>query len=261
MIISIINNKGGVGKSTVTQNLGHALTIRGKKVLIIDMDPQSNTTSVLAPPNTRPTLFELFTNQATFPELIVPTPYRNLDVIPNCNLTDTTEISLYRREIDSSFFMLRDAARDYCLENYDITLIDLPPNLGMFVIMGLLTSDSAIVPIWAGSRYSLDGFKSAMDAILAAAQQVNHKLSFLRAVINMVDRRTTASRTSVEYLREHYGALIFETTIPRNADIQTAESNRQTVLKAAPTSLGTLRFKQLADELLKIIESPPRSDK
>jgi cellulose biosynthesis protein BcsQ len=254
MVISVVNNKGGVGKSTIAQNLGHALANRGKKVLIIDQDPQSNTTSVLGPPNPKYTIYDLYHDNVDVEQCIYPTQYKNLDIMPNSNLTDTVEIGLYS-QVPKSFFMLRDCARDLVEQNYDITLIDCPPNLGLFVMMALITSDSAIVPIEAGSRYSLDGFKSAHEAILSAAKNVNHRLRFLKAVINMTDKRTTASKTSVEYLRSNFGELIFETTIPRNADIQSAEGHRQTVLKFAPASIGAQRFKALADELIILLPS------
>jgi cellulose biosynthesis protein BcsQ len=270
MIISIVNNKGGVGKSAVSQNLGHALAIRGKRVLVIDQDPQSNTTSVLAPPLPQKTLYNLYHENTPVEEVIQPTIYKNLDILPNSNRTDTLEATLYR-DLENSFFMLRDRVRKVAEENYDITLIDCPPNLGLFVLMALIASDSAIVPIEAGSRYSLDGFRSAHEAILSASKNINHDLRFLRAVINMTDKRTTTSKTSVEYLRKNFGKLIFETTIPRNVQIQAAEGNRQTIHQLAPSSISATRFKALADELIFLLngeeeitektENPPKTEK
>ncbi len=252
MIISIINNKGGVGKSTVTQNLAHALANKGKKVLVIDQDPQSNTTSVLIPPTGANTLYNLYKDGTAITSCIYPTPYELVDILPNCNKTDTLEISLYS-DVRSSYFLLRENLREYGLQNYDICLIDCPPNLGLFVMMALICSDSAIIPIEAGSRYSVDGFISAYEAIQAAAGTVQHPLRFLRAVVNKVDLRASVHKSSVEYLRRSFGSKIFNCTIPTNTDIQKAEAERKTVLRYAPHSTGAKRFKTLADELLEII--------
>lgn len=252
MIISVINNKGGVGKSTITQNLAHALANKGKRVLVIDQDPQSNTTSVLMPPSGANTLFNLYQGDTSISSCIYPTPYENIDIIPNCNKTDTLEIKLYS-DVGKSYFLLRDQVRDIALSKYDICLIDCPPNLGLFVLMSLLCSDSAIVPIEAGSRYSIEGFVNAFEAIEAASTAVNHKLSFLRAVINKIDMRMSVHKSSVEYLRRSFGDKIFDTTIPMNTDIQKAESDRLTVIRYNPHCNGARKFKTLADELLEII--------
>jgi cellulose biosynthesis protein BcsQ len=252
MIISVINNKGGVGKSTITQNLAHALANKGKKVLVIDQDPQSNTTSVLLPPTNSNTLFNFYKDEIPILGCIYPTPYEGIDILPNSNKTDTIEVSLYA-DVRQSYFLLRDNLREHVLSAYDIALIDCPPNLGLFVMMALICSDSAIVPIEAGSRYSVDGFVSAFEAIEGAAGAVQHPLKFLRAVINKVDLRATIHKSSVDYLRRVYGEKIFQTTIPTNTDIQKAEMERETVLRYAPHCNGAKRFKALADELLEIV--------
>lgn len=254
MIVSIINNKGGVGKSTITQNLAHALANKGKKVLVIDQDPQSNTSSVLTAPVSNPnTLYDLYQGTQRIDRCIYMTPYENLHILPNCNKTDTLEVSLYS-DVRQSYFLLKDSARDYILDHYDICLIDCPPNLGLFVMMALLCSDSAIVPIEAGSRYSIEGFISAYEAIQGAASSVQHSLRFLRAVVNKVDLRASVHRTSLEYLREEFTDKIFNTTIPSNTDIQKAEAEQKTVIRFNPVCTGTKRFKLLADELLEIMD-------
>jgi chromosome partitioning protein len=252
MIISVINNKGGVGKSTITQNLAHALANKGKRILVIDQDPQSNTSSVLMPSTGAHTLYNFYKDEAPAIECIYPTLYLGIDILPNSNKTDTIEVGLYG-DLRKSYFLLRDNLRDHILKVYDIALIDCPPNLGIFVIMALICSDSAIVPIEAGSRYSVDGFVSAFEAIEGAAGAVQHPLKFLRAVINKVDLRATIHKSSVDYLRRVYDEKIFQTTIPTNTDIQKAEMERETVLRYAPHCNGTKRFKALADELLEIV--------
>ena len=253
MIIIVINNKGGVGKTTITTNIAHGLANRGKKVLVIDQDPQANTTSILSPPVGANTLYSLYSEGRPVPDYVYPTHYDNLDIIPNENATATLELELYG-DVKSSYHLLRDRVRAHAEANYDITLIDSPPNLGIFVMMGLICADSAIIPIEAGSRYSIDGFVAAYEAIQAASQKINHDLKFLRACINKVDMRASVSKASVEYLRRHFGDKLFTTTIPTNTDIQKAEMARQTVIRHSPHSTGAKRFRHLTEELLGLIE-------
>ncbi len=253
MIISVTNNKGGIGKSSITQNLAHALANKGKRVLVIDQDPQANTTSVLAPPPGANTLYDLYSGNIQVTSCIYPTAYENLDIIPNCNKTDTLEVKLYA-DVKKSYFLLRDKAREIANQRYEYTLIDSPPNLGMFCLMGLICADSAIIPIEAGSRYSIEGFINAFDAITAASQEVNHDLKFLKAVINKIDLRTSIHKASVEYLRRSFGDKIFDATIPLNTDIQKAEADAVTVIRYNPHSNGAKRFKILAEELLELTD-------
>ena len=253
MIIIVINNKGGVGKTTITANLAHGLANRGKKILVVDQDSQANTTSILSPPIGANTLYSLYSSNEPVSSYIYPTPYENLDLIPNENATATLELELYG-DVKTSYHLLRDKIRKYAEDNYDHTLIDSPPNLGIFVMMGLICADAAIIPIEAGSRYSIDGFVAAYEAIQAASQKINHDLRFLRAVVNKVDMRTSVSKTSVEYLKRHFGDKLFNTTIPINTEIQRAEMDRQTVIRHSPHSTGAKKFRLLTDELLGMID-------
>jgi len=252
MIIIVINNKGGVGKTTITANLAHGLANRGKKILVVDQDSQANTTSILSPPIGANTLYSLYSSDEPVSSYVYPTPYENLDLIPNENATATLELELYG-DVKTSYHLLRDKIRKYAEDNYDHTLIDSPPNLGIFVMMGLICADAAIIPIEAGSRYSIDGFVAAYEAIQAASQKINHDLRFLRAVVNKVDMRTSVSKTSVEYLKRHFGDKLFNTTIPINTEIQRAEMDRQTVIRHSPHSTGAKKFRLLTDELLGMI--------
>ena len=253
MVIVCINNKGGVGKTTITTNIAHGLANRGKRILVIDQDPQANTTSILAPESQRTnTIHNLYTENESVEKYIHPTPYESLDVIPNENATAAMEIELYR-SVASSYRLLREKTRDCAISNYDHTLIDCPPNLGIFVMMALVAADSAIVPVEAGSRFAIDGFIAAFEAIEMTSKKLNHNLQFLRAVINKVDMRTSISKTSVEYLRRQFSDKIFNTTIPLNTDVMKAEMSRQTVLRHAPHSTGAKRFRALTEELLGII--------
>ncbi len=253
MIISIINNKGGVGKTTLSCNLAHALANKGKRVLVIDHDPQSNTSSVLSPQMRDPkTLHDLYSDGIPVQQCIYPTLYDGVDILPNEPATAALELELYQ-DVRTSYHLLRDSIRDYADKNYDVVLIDCPPTLGLWVVMSLIASDCAIIPIEAGSRYSIDGFVAAFDAISSISQRVNHGLKFLKAVVNKVDLRSGISRLSVDHVRKQFADKVFETTIPINSDIQKAEMDGETVIRYAPQSNGSKRFRALADEIIGLL--------
>lgn len=254
VIISVINNKGGTGKTTCAVNLSHSLANRGKKILVVDQDTQSNTSQIFVGKDVDTnTLYDVFTAGKTVENCIYPTPYENIFCLPNIPATATLELNLYQ-DVKSSYTLLRSKLRRYALDNFDATLIDCPPNLGMFVAQALIASDFVIVPVECGSRFALDGLISAIEHIEGVKQNVNPDLAFLRLLINKVDLRTTISRSSVEHIKKKFGAeLVFQTTIPINTDFQKAEEERKTIIRFSPRSAGAKKFRALADELSAIL--------
>lgn len=254
MILCMLNNKGGVGKTTCTVNLASALANRGKKVLVIDNDPQCNATALLlGEQTTENTLYELYTENTPIERCIYPSIY-GVDVVPNAQVTSQIEADLYQNT-DVSYQMLKKAARDYVSEHYDITLIDCPPSLGLWVIQSMAAADGVCVPIEAGSRFSLDGLTAIYTSIKSIQEtKLNSQLRFLRTLINKVDLRTTSSQIVVAKVKQLYPGRVFETTIPVNDAIKQAELARTTVLKYNPQSSGAKKFRALADELIEIID-------
>ncbi len=252
MIISICNNKGGVGKTTITANLAHALANKGKKVLVIDNDPQGNTTSIMLGETIEPsvTLRDAYGDGVT--PTIYPTQYENVSLIANETATASLEPVLYG-DLREAYHLLNDIIKDIT-GNYDYVLIDSPPNLGLFVIMSLVASDAAIIPLVSSSRFSIEGFVAAYDAIKAVSDNFNPRLKFLRAVINRVDKRTSVSKLSIEHIRQHFGSRVFETTIPHTTDIEAAEQSQLTVIRWKPQSGVSKRFRALAEELIDLID-------
>lgn len=261
VIISVVNNKGGVGKTTVTCNLGHALTRHDKRVLVVDMDPQCNATSMLLSGNTnlRNSLYEILDPEENVnaEDCIYPSEYKNLYCVPNIAETAGLEPDLIRQSPDS-FIRLREKIRDHATEHYDFTIIDCPPNMGTFVITSLYASDFVIVPNEVDSAFSLDGLIKAIGLIKDMRKSENPDLRFLRLLINKVDKRTTISKVAIQHIREIFGEdQYFNTTIPINTAFKQAEHLRQTILRCKASAPGAKAYRSLAKELLAILESTP----
>jgi cellulose biosynthesis protein BcsQ len=257
LIISIINHKGGIAKTTTTVNLGHALSRLGKKILIVDMDLQCNTTStmfhdreigkyslidILNPDNT----------EINVKECIHGTTYKQLYIIPNVRETAGIEQQLIKR-YPEGLSILRDRMRSYVKANFDFVLIDNPPNLGTFVISSLIASDFVIVPNEAGSKYSLEGLKEAVNFIEDIRETYNPDLKFLRVLLTKLDKRMMAHNATVELIRNYFPEeKVFETTIPSNTDFQKSELKNETIFKFRSGAIGAVAYMKLAEEILTI---------
>ena len=199
-IISVVNNKGGVGKTTITVNLAHALAMQGKKVLIVDVDSQCNSTSFFNLAPGCASLYELLASvyDEEAPEIkpescIYPTEI-GCSILPNVEEMAFIEAEFYKNE--SYIVALRERLREYATKEFDITLIDCPPSMGAFVYMAMIASDFIIVPIRAGSRFSLDGITKTINAINQIRRtKLNEGLVLLKFLYNMADlRRRTSTR-------------------------------------------------------------------
>ena len=255
LIISIINHKGGVGKSCITTNLAHALANRGRKILVIDCDPQCNTSSIFTPESVvadQKTLYDVYADNVPVTECIYKTTYDNIDAIRNSPDITHLEIDLYQ-DAKNSYQILRNNIRKHAVENYDITLIDNNPSLGLFTINSLIASDCAIIPIESGCRYSLDGFVAALEAIGSIAARVNAELRFLKAVINKVDSRTSISRASVDHIQRKFADKVFSTIINTDTKIKEAVAFKMTVLRHSPKSIASNKFRALANEVIGLL--------
>lgn len=253
-IIAIVNNKGGVGKTTVAVNLAHAVARRGRRVLVIDADAQCNATSILCTKDTgRNTLYEVFTDPAVHIEqCIYPTEYERLFCLPNTHDTSALEPPLLKA-LPESFAIIRQRIRHHAQDHYDFTLLDCPPNMGFFVVSALHAADFVIVPVLAGSAFSVEGLAKAIDLINDIRTSSNPDLRFLRLLINQVDRRTAMAKVSIDQLTKHFSAdQIFTTMIPVNAAFQRAENEAKTIIRYDPTTLGAKAYRALAQELLNI---------
>jgi len=258
IIISVANNKGGTGKTTVSCNLAHAMARLGHKVLIVDMDSQVNTTSLILGKETPSrTLYDLLNpdnHNIPVENCIYSTSYNNLSCLPNIQETAGLEPDMINSAPDS-FFSLRNKLRNHACNKFDLTFIDNPPNMGTFVIISLFASDCVIVPNEAGSSFSMEGLVRMIQLINNVRENGNPNLRFLRLLINKVDRRTAVSKATISYINDHFKAeQTFHNNIPICTAFQKAEGARQTILKFAPSSTGAKAYRLLANELEDIIK-------
>lgn len=256
MIISIFSNKGGVGKTAATTNIAYALGRMGKKVLVIDNDSQCNCSSSLLPTGTSDvfpnSLLQLYEGETNVSKLIYPSKFDNVDILKNSPLTAAKELFLYQN-IAQSARLFVDHVRPWAEENYDYTIIDNPPSLGITLIMSLSASSCAICPVDLGSTFALDGLNTSIKMIDDVAQTANPDLVFLRVLINKADLRTSIAKTLSDFIHRTFGAdKIFETSIPFATVIQQAELARTSVIKHAPASTAAKRFKELAEEIIRL---------
>lgn len=259
IIISVANNKGGTGKTTVSCNLAHAISKLGYKVLLVDMDSQVNATSlILGSTSTPRSLYDLLnpeSQQIDIESCIYPTTYNNLYILPNIAETAGLEPDLINGAPDS-FFILKNIFRDYACKNYDFIFIDNPPNMGTFVIISLYSSDFVIVPNESGSSFSMEGLIKMIKLINSIRERGNPNLRFLRLLLNKVDRRTSISKATISYINDKFKSdQIFKTNIPICTAFQKAEGVRQTILSYAPSSTGAKHYRLLAAELEEVVNT------
>jgi chromosome partitioning protein len=260
MVIAIINNKGGVGKTTVACNLAHALGLLGKRVLVADLDSQCNATALLLPSGStsRRSLYELLRPDGppeNLEDYLHPSRYDHVFCLPNVPETASLEPRLILNAPDS-FFRLRRRLREPARARFDFTLIDTPPNLGTFVLCALYTADFALVPIKSGSAFSVEGLLKAVRLIKEVQEQSNPDLRFLRLLINQVDRRTLISRTLAGQITGAFRqGQVFRSTIPVNTAFERAEAAGETILHHHAGASGAGAYRELARELLEIMTS------
>jgi cellulose biosynthesis protein BcsQ len=256
-VAAVINNKGGVGKTTVACNLAHALGLQGKRVLVVDLDSQCNATALLMPQGNHPrhSLYELLEEDGSGRKLkdyCYPTGYERVFCLPNVPETASLEPRLILGA-PNSFFRLRRQLRDQARAHFDVTIMDTPPNLGTFVLGALITADFALVPVKSGSAFSVAGLLKAVRLIKEVQEQSNRDLRFLRLLINQVDKRTLISRTLAAQIAGAFREdQVFRTTIPVNTAFERAEAAGKTLVGYRPGAPGAAAFRELAQELLDI---------
>ena len=246
--ISVINEKGGVGKTTTTINLAAALAEKGKKVLVIDMDPQGNMSSGLGVDKNEveKTVYDLIIGNIGIEECIYEEVIENLDVLPSNIDLSAAEIELIG--VDNKEYILRDEVNKV-KEKYDFIIIDCPPALSMLTINAMTTSDSVLVPIQC-EYYALEGLSQLIHTIELVQERLNPELEIEGVVFTMYDARTNLSLQVVENVKDNLNQNIYKTIIPRNVRLAEAPSYGMPINLYDPKSKGTESYLLLAEEVI-----------
>lgn len=246
--IAIFNQKGGVGKTTTNINLAACLALRGKKILVIDIDPQGNTTSGLgiAKKGLPYTSYDLLVTDVDPVATIMKTNFKNLDIIP-------ASVDLAGAEIELVNIKGRERRLKYALDQirsaYDYILIDCPPSLGLLTLNALTAVDSVLIPIQC-EFYALEGVSQLISTIDLVKRSLNPELKIEGVILSMFDGRTNLSLQVMEEVKKYFGSKLYNTVIPRNVRLAEAPSYGLPIISYDPRSKGAMAYEAFAEEFL-----------
>lgn len=248
-VISIVNQKGGVGKTTTAVNLATAMAAVGKRVLIVDADPQGNASTGfgIARNERGEGCYGLMFDGLSVEDVVVPTPIPNLSIITSSADLAGAEIQLVNTERRE--FRMRDAL-ERSSKNYDFILIDCPPSLNLITLNALVAADGLLVPLQV-EFYALEGMSSLLQTVEAIRARFNPALEIQGVVLTMFDRRNSLSEAVASDVRAFFGDRVYETVIPRNVRVSEAPSHGKPVLLYDLKCLGSRAYMHLASEVLK----------
>ena len=247
-IVAVINQKGGVGKSTTVINLSACLGENKKKVLVVDFDPQGNSTSGygIEKEELEHDVYDVILHDYPIEEAILPTCEPNVFIVPATIQLATAEIELVSAMARES--ILKEALNKV-KDDFDYVFIDCPPSLGLLTINALVSADSLIIPIQC-EYYALEGVAKLLESMQMVKKRMNPDLEIFGVVMTMYDSRTTLSKQVVDEVQNYFGKKMFKTIIPRNVKVSEAPSHGLPVVQYARVSKGSLAYMNLAREVV-----------
>ncbi len=246
-IIAIVNQKGGVGKTTTAINLAAALAENGQRTLLVDMDPQGNATTGLGVTKStlKQTIFEVLLEKCSWEDAVVPTKVENLDILPST--LDLAEAAVDLATLPERLLRLRKGLVG-TTDRYTYIIIDTPPSLGLLPINCLAAAEGIIIPMQC-EFYALEGLAQLMHTIRLIKRRINLKLEITGIVLTMVDPRPRLFRDVIKSVRKQYGVRVFKSDIPRTVRIAEAPSYGESIISYKPKGKGARAYRALAKEV------------
>ncbi|MDP3997894.1 MAG: ParA family protein [Candidatus Andersenbacteria bacterium] len=249
-VIAVVNQKGGVGKTTTSVNLGGYLANSGKATAVVDMDPQGNATAGLGVKvaDGAPTVYEVLLGEKQTREALQATTQENLNVIPAT--PDLVGAAIELMDQPYREYRLRRALKDLA-PSFDFILVDCPPSLGLLTVNALAAAHRVLIPVQC-EYYALEGLRQLLNTVDMVRKHLNPQIQVLGAVLTMYDRRTALARRVVKEVRKTFPGHVFDSVIPRNTELAEAPSTGRTILEYAKDSRGAKAYEYLSEELLNL---------
>lgn len=253
-VISLVNQKGGVGKTTTSINLSASLALEGKKVLLIDLDPQGNATTGVGfnKGDIERSVYDVFNNTVDINDVILKTKFRDLHLLPSSLQLAGIDIELIEKGREDPAFQKSFQFKkelDKCKDNYDYVIVDCPPSLGLITTNALTASDSVIIPVQC-EFFALEGITQLLNAIMLTKKKINPNLKLEGVLLTMFDSKTNLSIEVIEEIRSYFKEKVYTTIIPRLIRLAEAPSHGKPIVAYDPKSKGSQAYLNLAKEVI-----------